>query len=140
VANKKKMIETYAHMPSLYNFGTDNEPYYRNGYKINNIAEFLNMNIATVRNWIKNGVIPETPILYPTGNSKIPYHRLYIWHQFEGLHLGILKYKKKGGFTNRNKHYMYNFVLEHWQTDPLLAQYERSAFVYKPLSRSVTNS
>lgn len=137
MAKKKKMPETYVHYPSTYNLGTEEEPYLAACYKIGYLAEFFNMNVQTLRNWIMDNKIPETPIILPMENNKTIYGvRLYIWHQFEGIHLALLKF---GKITNRNKFYFRKFILEEWKKHPLLSQYEESAFVYKPLSKSFYN-
>lgn len=131
-----RIKNTYINMPQLYNLGTDDEPYIRYCYNIAHVSEFLNINIQTLRSWIKKEVIPETPILLPYSgkNPSIKYTRLYLWEQFEGLHLGLLKYKKGKGFTSRNKHWMYKFVLDEWKKIPYLQQFKPSDFLYTPLA------
>ena len=129
--------DTYVNMPQLYNLGTDEDPYIRYCYIISHVAEFMNVQVPTLRGWIKKEIIPETPILLPYSgkNPKINFIRLYIWEQFEGLHLGLLKYRKGKGFNNRNKHWMYKFVLEEWQKIPHLQHFKPSDFLYKPLAK-----
>jgi hypothetical protein len=130
---KKKSLETYTTFPSEYTL-CDN--YVRYGYKINHIAEFLNISAGTLRKYIKDGKIPETPLILPyVGHKFISGTRLYIFEQLEGLHLGLMKYNKTSGVSYKYKHHLYNFILNEWKKIPTFKNYKDSDYVYKPLSK-----
>jgi len=137
-----KNIASYTSAPKLYNLGTEDSPYIRYCYKINHVAEFLNVSTPTIRVWIKKGIVPETPILLPveSKNIQINYIRLYIWEQFEAFHLALLKYYSRGGFTSRNKAWVHKLVMEEWKKIPYISQFKPENFVYKPLATKYRTS
>lgn len=114
-----------------YNLASEKDPYIRHCYKIGQFAEMFNLSTATFRNWIVNGYIPETPIILEVDNRMIKGIRLYIIEQFEAVHFAIIKYPK---FIPRNKHYVYNYVLEKWREFPYFKQFKLEDFRYTGLS------
>lgn len=134
-----KNIGSYSVMPKLYNLGSEDDPYIKYCYKINHVAEFLNVGTETVRGWIKKGVVPETPILLPVDSPHIHinYIRLYIWEQFEAFHLALVKYYTRGGFSAKNKAWVNKFIMEEWKKIPYISQFKPENFIYKPLSTNV---
>jgi hypothetical protein len=119
------------------NIGTEESPYLRYIYKIDAISEFMNISINTLRKYIKEGFIPETPLKKPAKNprSHIIATRVYVWEQFEALHVATLKFQANGTFPKNHKRKIYSFILNEWMKIPCFAGFKRADFVYTPLKR-----